>query len=201
MIKNIIIGMSMVLFAAGFAGCADWVNVTPKDQVESDKLFNSELGYKSALIGIYARMTLDETYGKSMTYGSVEFLVQRYDNYGSNIPTEEQRAQRYDYKKNESAKNMVNGLWVNLFCTIGNINNLLQNLENGGRNIVTTDGYWTLMKGEALGLRAFHYFDLLRLYGPIYSEDPEMAFKFISALYSDSTVYNLWQNGIEGCEL
>lgn len=165
----------MVLFAAGFAGCADWVNVTPKDQVESDKLFNSELGYKSALIGIYARMTLDETYGKSMTYGSVEFLVQRYDNYGSNIPTEEQRAQRYDYKKNESAKNMVNGLWVNLFCTIGNINNLLQNLENGGRNIVTTDGYWTLMKGEALGLRAFHYFDLLRLYGPIYSEDPEMA--------------------------
>lgn len=30
------------------------------------------------------------------------------------------------------------------------------------------------------------------------SEDPEMAFKFISALYSDSTVYNLWQNGIEG---
>ena len=175
MIKNIIIGMSMVLFAAGFAGCADWVNVTPKDQVESDKLFNSELGYKSALIGIYARMTLDETYGKSMTYGSVEFLVQRYDNYGSNIPTEEQRAQRYDYKKNESAKNMVNGLWVNLFCTIGNINNLLQNLENGGRNIVTTDGYWTLMKGEALGLRAFHYFDLLRLYGPIYSEDPEMA--------------------------
>ena len=175
MIKNIIIGMSMVLFAAGFAGCADWVNVTPKDQVESDKLFNSELGYKSALIGIYARMTLDETYGKSMTYGSVEFLVQRYDNYGSNIPTEEQRAQRYDYKKNESAKNMVNGLWVNLFCTIGNINNLLQNLENGGRNIVTTDGYWTLMKGEALGLRAFHYFDLLRLYGPIYSEDPEMS--------------------------
>ena len=30
------------------------------------------------------------------------------------------------------------------------------------------------MKGEALGLRAFHYFDLLRLYGPVYSEDPEM---------------------------
>ena len=37
-----------------------------------------------------------------------------------------------------------------------------------------TDGYWNLMKGEALGLRAFHYFDLLRLYGPVYSEDPEM---------------------------
>ena len=30
------------------------------------------------------------------------------------------------------------------------------------------------------------------------SEDPEMAFKFISALYSDPTVYNMWQYGIEG---
>ncbi len=30
------------------------------------------------------------------------------------------------------------------------------------------------------------------------SEDPEMAFKFISALYSDPTVYNFWQYGIEG---
>lgn len=30
------------------------------------------------------------------------------------------------------------------------------------------------------------------------SEDPEMAFKFISALYTDAEVMNLWQNGIEG---
>ncbi len=30
------------------------------------------------------------------------------------------------------------------------------------------------------------------------SEDPEMAFKFISALYSDPVVMNFWQNGIEG---
>jgi putative aldouronate transport system substrate-binding protein len=30
------------------------------------------------------------------------------------------------------------------------------------------------------------------------SKDPEMAFKFVSALYSDPIVMNLWQNGIEG---
>lgn len=29
------------------------------------------------------------------------------------------------------------------------------------------------------------------------SEDPDMAFKFISALYTDPNVMNLWQNGIE----
>ena len=30
------------------------------------------------------------------------------------------------------------------------------------------------------------------------SADPDMAFKFISAMYSDPTFYNLWQYGIEG---
>lgn len=30
------------------------------------------------------------------------------------------------------------------------------------------------------------------------SKDPEMAFKFVSALYSDVEIYNLWQYGIEG---
>lgn len=30
------------------------------------------------------------------------------------------------------------------------------------------------------------------------SEDPDMAFRFISAMYSDPTVMNIWQNGIEG---
>ena len=38
-----------------------------------------------------------------------------------------------------------------------------------------TEGYRDLMKGEALGLRAFHYFDLLRLWGPIYSQDSTKA--------------------------
>ncbi len=30
------------------------------------------------------------------------------------------------------------------------------------------------------------------------SQDPDMAFKFIAAMYSDPTVMNIWQNGIEG---
>lgn len=32
------------------------------------------------------------------------------------------------------------------------------------------------------------------------SDDPEMAFKFISIMYSDPTWYNLWQYGIEGTD-
>lgn len=172
--NKILTGIGTLLLAASFSACADWVDVTPKNEVESKKLFNSEQGFKSALIGIYARMTLTDTYGKAMTYGSIEELAQRYDNYGTNVPTDAERAQRYDYRNNTSAKSMVNSLWTNLYRTIANVNNLIVKLDETGKSIVQTDGYWEMMKGEALGLRAFHYFDLLRLYGPVYSENPNM---------------------------
>ncbi len=166
----IIIGMALT---ALFSACADWVNVSPKEEVEADKLFNSENGFKSALIGVYARMTLTENYGKNLSYGYIEDLVQRYDNY-SIVPTDAKRAERYDYKNDKTAKEYVNSIWQESYNTIANLNNLLNYLENKGRDVILTEGLWEQIKGEALGLRAFHYFDLLRLYGPIYSKDPDM---------------------------
>lgn len=155
------------------SGCSDWIDVSSKQEIEADKLFKTEAGFKSARIGIYTRMTLMDTYGKAMTYGKIEELVQRYDNYGTNIPTDQERAKRYDYKNDTDAKEMVNNLWLHLYRTISNINELLVKLDGDGKNIVNAD-LWAQMKGEALGLRAFHYFDLLRLYGPVYSENPKM---------------------------
>lgn len=174
MMKKVIVITGMAL-AVLLTACSDWVNVSPKQEVESDKLFSSENGYKSALIGVYARMTLTENYGKNLSYGYIEELVQRYDNYDPSVaPLPAKRAERYDYKNNKNAKGYVNTIWQELFRTIANLNSLLFRLENGGRDIVLTEGLWEQMKGEALGLRAFHYFDLLRLYGPVYSENPKM---------------------------
>lgn len=164
-----------VIMTMLFSACADWVNVSPKDEIEADKLFKSENGFKVALIGVYSRMTLLDNYGKRLSYDYIERLAQRYDNYDISVaPSDKTRAEIYDYKNNANAKEDVNSVWVNQFGTIANLNNLLYRLEHEGKDVVLTDGYWNLMKGEALGLRAFHYFDLLRLYGPVYSEDPEM---------------------------
>lgn len=174
MMKNLIIGSWLSLVVL-LSACANWVDVSPKEEVEADNLFKTEIGFKSALIGVYTRMTMDDTYGKAMSYGWIEELVQRYDNYDASVaPSNAKRAERYDYKQNTDAKDAVNSVWQGLFGTIANINSLLTRLENEGRDVVVTDGYWNLMKGEALGLRAFHYFDLLRLFGPVYSENPGM---------------------------
>lgn len=58
-----------------------------------------------------------------------------------------------------------------MYNVVANLNNLLQNIETH-RDVLKTPHYYECIKGEALGLRAFIYFDLLRLFGPIYSEHP-----------------------------
>lgn len=156
--------------ALTLASCSDWIDVSPKTEVESADLFTSESGFKNALIGVYARMTLEETYGRQMTFGYLERLVQRYD-VGGVIYDEVQAARYYDYENYDDSKNAQATIWANLYTTITNINNLLGYIETNGQYI-TTDGYYNLIKGEALGLRAFHYFDLLRMWGPVYSQDP-----------------------------
>ena len=163
--KKIILFSWIVLVV--MSACRDWVDVSPKTDVESEDLFTSESGFKSALIGIYGRMATQEIYGRQLTFDFIEKLVQRYDNNNDDDNT---RAKIYDYKNQSEPKNALNAIWNNMYKDIANINNLLAYLETNG-NYITTEGYWELIKGEALGLRAFHYFDLLRMWGPIYALD------------------------------
>ena len=149
--------------------CSDWIDVNPKTDVKSKELFAEESGFKSALIGIYARMTNDATYGKQLSFGFIENLAQRYDNYTMS-KTDEERAKIYHYTTEDDSKNTIAKIWGEMYKNIANINNLLANIELYG-DVITTPGYREMIKGEALGLRAFHYFDLLRLWGPVYGED------------------------------
>ena len=167
--KKIILICTCVVALAATA-CSDWIDVAPKTNVESADLFTSESGFKNALIGIYGRMTFQETYGRQLTFGYMERLVQRYD-VGGVVYDEVQAARYYDYENYDDSRNSQASIWANMYQTIANINNLLGYLETNAEYI-TTDGYYNLIKGEALALRAFHYFDLMRMWGPVYSEDP-----------------------------
>lgn len=165
--KSISIGMLVLMLFT--TSCQDWIDVSPKTDVKTEELFKDESGFKSALIGIYSRMTMDATYGRQLSFDFIECLVQRYDNYITNKGDEE-RAKIYNYITEKESKNKIATIWNEMYKTIANINNFLANLELHGE-VITRPGYREMMQGEALGLRAFHYFDLLRLWGPVYSED------------------------------
>ena len=140
-----------------FTSCESWLDVTPKVNVEEEDLFKNEQGFKEALTGIYIKMSETPLYGREMTYGFIDQLAQRYNN--------SQNASADYYEETWDT------FWKESYNLIANINNLLSNIEKNGQ-VIYSEGYRDIIEGEALGLRSFLYFDLLRMFGPIYKDNP-----------------------------
>lgn len=165
-IKNIFLTLAVAV--AGSA-CSDWFDVSPKTDIKTEDLFKDETGFQSALTGCYGKLTKDELYGKDLTWYFIEKLVQRYDDTQGDFAG--RNTNIYDYS--DKTKGAITSIWNNMYQAIGNVNNLIAYLDKNGQEVINTPGAWELMKGEALALRAFLHFDLLRMYGPIYKEDSE----------------------------
>ncbi len=162
----------ILLFCAmALTSCTDWLDVKPKTHVEEKDLYKNEQGFKEALTGIYIDMTSNALYGQNLTYGFIDFLAQRYSvepSYAEDFDN----PKWYEFEQNsDNTLNYTNNIWSKSYNLIANLNNLLANIEKNGDRIVT-EGFHDIIKGEALGLRSFLYFDLLRMWGPIYKDNP-----------------------------
>ena len=101
--RNILV-VAICTVSLFLSSCQDWIDVNPKTDIEAEKFFTSEDGFKSALTGLYSMMTLEKSYGRQMTFDFVEKLVQRYDNYAPGAVTDEERAAIYKYGETTSSK-------------------------------------------------------------------------------------------------
>lgn len=151
------------------ASCNDWLDVTPKTNINEIGLFKNEQGFKEALTGIYITMSGTSLYGREMTYGFIDQLAQRYYNSASSTADYDQ-ATWYTYPSTRT-EGYYEAFWSGDYNLIANLNNLIANIDERG-DVITTSGYRDIIKGEALGLRSFLYFDLLRMFGPIYKGNP-----------------------------
>jgi hypothetical protein len=136
--------------------------VAPKAQIETDLLFQSEGGFKDALWGVYTNMTATATYGREMTFGLVDVIGQVY----SGVNSQYIGAFEYDYA-NIQTEALIDGIWQGNYNTIANLNNLIANLKKADTRMFAKNNHGVIL-GEALGLRAFLHFDLLRLFAPSY---------------------------------
>ena len=50
--KNIIYSLSLFLLLS-LSACNQWLEVEPKTEIKSDKMFENETGFRDALIGCY----------------------------------------------------------------------------------------------------------------------------------------------------
>ena len=142
-----------------FTSCNDWLSVQPNSQVESDELFSDERGYKESLAGVYSSMVSSATYAKEMTFGAMGVLAHEWVNYPSasygDMP-------EYDYSGTVPT-NITAAIWQNNYNAIANANNILAHID-ADKQVFTANNY-NIIKGEALALRAFLHFDLLRCFG------------------------------------
>lgn len=159
--------LSICLGLIIFSSCSNWLDVQPKTTVEEEEVFSRELGFKEALTGVYIKMASKELYARELSYGFLDILGQRYQL--SNASTY-QNVLWYTFPSTKT-ESYTNAIWEKMYNIIANVNNLIYYADKN-KSVFTTDNYYEIIKGEALGLRAFLHFDLLRMFGPVYKDNP-----------------------------
>lgn len=153
-----------VVVAIMLCSCSDWLDRQPSNQTSADKLFKTELGFQEALTGIYTLMSSKDLYGKEMTYGFVDVIAQQWQLTSIPSTSPYNGAKNYDFETELTYK-LIEKIWLSQYNAIANINDLLAFIDNR-RDVFSNENGYSFIKGEALALRAFIHFDLLRLYAP-----------------------------------
>ena len=157
------------LLAAG--GCGKWLDVKPYDKIAEDELLLTEEGYMKLLNGIYIELNRDMLYGASLSVEMIEIMGGAYTVGTDNSVWGNYRdLAEYQYGT-QYWRARMNETWNKAYSLILNCNMLLENIESD-RKLFTQDNY-RMVKGEALALRAMLHFDMLRLFGPVYSRNPQ----------------------------
>lgn len=154
------------------SSCSSWLDVTSKTNVVEHEMFSDERGFMEALAGVYYLMSEPALYGDKLTMGLVDVLAHRYNFVSNDNDEYKLDFGTASYYNNAKIKSYIDDIWAKGYNVIANANNLLHYIE--GKEGLFTDNNYNLIKGEALGLRAFLHFDLLRLFGPSYLVGPDV---------------------------
>ncbi|OQP42827.1 hypothetical protein A4H97_11755 [Niastella yeongjuensis] len=162
--KYILIAITLL----SLTSCKKWLDVTPVSQVPEEELFKSPEGYQDAINGIYTSCTNMNLYGYELSCGFPEVLAQNYY-----LPQEDvlhyQPTGNYNYKDPFFIERK-DTVWTGLYHGIANCNLILKHLEEN-KDVLTGD-MRALVKAEALALRGYLHFDVLRLFAPSYKINP-----------------------------
>lgn len=148
--------------------CSKYLDVQPKSSIGEEQMFASEIGFEQALVGVYSQLGKQELYGDRLSLGLVSALAQNYTQTGSSAPYIQ--TSKYNYQSDEVRKYLLQ-VWSSGYNAIAGLNKIIDKTETN-RDVLSENSY-SLIRGEALALRAYIHFDLFRLFGPIYQDEKE----------------------------
>lgn len=159
--------LSLILLGGICTGCDRFLDVQPKDQYTEKQLLATRGGYYTAMNGLYNNLTSNSLYGKNLSYELIDVISKRYASLAKSTYLTSLNSWGY---AEENVSKALESTWATAYTTILNCNVILENLAT--QQGILSPAETNLMKGELLALRAFLHFDMLRLFGPIYKEDP-----------------------------
>lgn len=141
-----------------FSSCRKFVDTgEPPTQLTSAKVFNSNATATSAMLAIYAQMEVP----------GFMFELSVYTGMSADEMNDHQLApERIELNTNDvvPANILTTAFWTRMYGSIYKANAVIEGLEKS-QNV--SDAFKAQLTGEALFLRAFFHFYLLRLYGDI----------------------------------
>lgn len=158
--------ITCAVFAITSVSCKKWIDVKPSDRLSEDMLFSTRDGYLKALNGVYVELTNNSIYGQNMSATVLDVLAQYYYMVSSTHPYYNYTMFTYTA---DNTKLSFDNMWKKSYELIANCNVLIE--KCGEQNALLPAPYFGIVKGEALALRALLHFDMLRLFGPIWSEE------------------------------
>ncbi len=157
--------------------CNDWLNVRPETETPEDEMFTEVNGFKSALTACYIKLNSANLYGCKLVMTDIEFLAQHWSYSKSNYSSQEELKDfQYD---TEYAESLFSTIYGEMYNTIAQANTILINMPEHG-NVITNEDLRAVIEAEALSIRAFCHFDILRLFGQV----PQNATQTVSLPYA-----------------
>lgn len=144
------------------SACSDWLDVKPKTEEEAERLFSSQEGFKSALAGSYITLCQSCLYGRELTYGVIGVLGKEWEKGPISVSASAYSNFQYYRYEETNTRIIVDSIWNNMYTAIANVNTLVEYTDK--KKEVLRNNNYEIIKGEALALRAFIHFDLLRLF-------------------------------------
>lgn len=163
---------SIITLAGAFttlASCSDWLDIYPADEIKEEYLFSTGDGYRTALNGIYRKMSTFDLYGSNLSWGLIDawgqvyYIDQAPDNGGGKAM---KKIAALNFKNSELVPT-TDAMWNAAWNIVANCNELAQKTASADSTLFRRrDWERKMILGEAIGLRAFMQFDLLRVYAP-----------------------------------
>ena len=161
--------ISFAFAALTLSSCSDWLDLYPSDEIKEEYLFSSGDGFRTATNGIYRKMATFDLYGSNLTWGILDAWAQAY--YIEQAPsiaggTPMRKIAELAFKNTELVP-VTDAMWKAAWNVVANCNELAQQAVEADPNLFYgLDSERQMILGEAIGLRAFVQFDLLRIYAP-----------------------------------